>query len=129
MREKTIPQARISPFVLLLIFVSVAFSIFMIYRAMEAYQAGGDGSYFLMLGLIMLALSAYMFFQMRRGAPKISLGAYQVNTTILCQKCGFKNIRSFERGDFLFKEMGPCPKCNEKMFVSSIYREAEESKS
>ncbi len=43
-------------------------------------------------------------------------------------KCGFKNIREFERGDYIFKEVEECPKCEEKMMISSIYREAEEEK-
>ena len=31
-----------------------------------------------------------------------------------------------ERGDFVFKELDPCQKCNEKMLVTAIYKEVRE---
>jgi len=50
-------------------------------------------------------------------------------TTIQCSKCGFKNIRDFQRGDYIFKETDQqCPKCNEKMSIASIYREVKEKR-
>ena len=52
-----------------------------------------------------------------------------VTTTMECSKCGFKNVRDFQRGDYIFKETEQqCPKCNEKMSIASIYREVKEKK-
>jgi hypothetical protein len=46
---------------------------------------------------------------------------------VQCAKCGFKNIREFKRGDFVFKETDePCPKDNQKMIISAIYREVKD---
>jgi ribosomal protein L40E len=49
-----------------------------------------------------------------------------ITTTIECRKCGFKSVREFQRGDYIFKEVEPCQKCNEKMLITAIYREVKE---
>jgi len=49
-------------------------------------------------------------------------------TIIECRKCGFKNVREFQRGDYIFKQMGTCEKCNEPLLVTGIYREIKEPK-
>ena len=113
---------------IILVAATVLLSIIMIYQAMATYMAGGDGSYFLTLGITMLAVSTYMLLQWRRRTLKLSSETPQVITTIQCQKCEFKSVRKFERGDYLFKEMEPCPKCKGKMIITSIYREVKESK-
>ena len=81
---------------------------------------------YMLIGVSGFALSAYMLFQTRRRALQLTIKMQPVNTTILCQKCGFKNLREFQRGDYIFKEAEECPKCKEKMQITSIYREAEE---
>jgi predicted RNA-binding Zn-ribbon protein involved in translation (DUF1610 family) len=68
-----------------------------------------------------------MLAQTRRRAPRVVFKPYKIATTMACPKCGFKNIREFERGDYIFKEdVEDCPKCEEKMMIASIYREADE---
>jgi DNA-directed RNA polymerase subunit RPC12/RpoP len=47
-------------------------------------------------------------------------------STIECNKCGVKNVREFQRGDYIFKETERCQKCNEKMLITAIYREVKE---
>jgi hypothetical protein len=47
-------------------------------------------------------------------------------TTIECRKCGTKNTREFQRGDYVFKETEPCQKCNDKMLITAIYKEVKE---
>jgi len=81
---------------------------------------------YMLIGFIGLAISAYMLLQTQRKPSRAAFEMPKVITTILCQKCGFKNIRDFERGDYIFKETEPCPKCNEKMMIASIYREDKE---
>ena len=50
-----------------------------------------------------------------------------VMTTIECGKCGVKNIKEFQRGDFIFKELEPCKKCADtKMIITAIYKEVKE---
>ena len=122
MSSKTeISRKRISYLLLAIILVTFALS------AVALYQAITDESYSLLLiGGSGFAISAYMLFQTRRKTMHLEIREQPVITTIACKKCGFKNIRDFQRGDYVFKEADSCPKCNEKMSVTSIYREVEE---
>ena len=120
------PRKRISYLFLAIIFVALALSAVAVYESLAEFDAGRDGTSLLLIGGSGFILSAYMLFQTRRRTMRLEIKEYPVITTISCQKCGFKNIRDFQRGDYIFKETDPCPKCNEKMSVASIYREVEE---
>jgi len=122
------PRKRISYLFLAIILVTLASSAVALYQALNEYDRGyvGNGNSLLLIGGSGFALSAYMLFQTRRKTMRLEIKEQPVITTIQCKKCGFKNIRDFQRGDYIFKETDPCPKCNEKMSVASIYREVEE---
>lgn len=52
-------------------------------------------------------------------------------TEIQCDKCDFKEIRDFQKGDFILKPLeSRCPKCDGSMTIQGIYvvRELEEEK-
>jgi len=127
MTEKAEPPTRkVSSFFLAIILVTLVLSVSALFYAVDAYSRSQNVSagYFMLIGFIGLALSAYMLLQTTRRPLRVEMP--RVITTILCQKCGFKNIRDFQRGDYVFKEAEPCPKCNEKMMIFSIYREVKE---
>ena len=126
MNEEESVTRRVSSLLIAIVFIFFALSVAAFYYGIEAYLGGGDGSLLLLIGFSGLALSTYMLLQTRRKTLRIVFKPYQIATTILCQKCGFKNIRDFQRGDYIFKEAEECPKCKEKMMIASIYREAEE---
>lgn len=124
------PQAarRISTFVVTIITITLILSLLSIYISINEFVNGNEMSagYFLMIGLLGLAFSAYMMFQTRQRIS-VSLKTHPVLTTLSCMKCGFKSIREFQRGDYVFKQSDEqCPKCNEKMLVAAIYREVRE---
>jgi len=125
-------KPRRSPFIFFaIVLVVLALSLIVLSQAITAYLIGDFGfesSILLMMGLAGFIATAYMLFQTRRGMMKLAFEAPKVSTTIMCNKCGFKNIRDFQRGDYIFKEAEPCPKCNEKMVIASIYREVKEEK-
>ena len=127
MGETEAPR-RISSLFLAIIVITLALSVVAIFWGVEAYRVEdtGTGNSSILIGVSGLALSAYMLFQTRRRTLQLSIKMQPVTTTLSCQKCGFKNLRDFQRGDFIFKEAEECPKCKEKMQISSIYREAEE---
>jgi len=120
------PRKRISYLLLAIIFITLALSAVALYQALIEFYKGGDGTSLLLIGGSGFALSAYMLLQTRRKTMRLEIKEHPVVTTIICQKCGFKNIRDFQRGDYIFKEADPCPKCNEKTSIASIYREVEE---
>lgn len=138
----SVPTARrVSPFLLaillitlLLSLVSIGYGTLALASALAKgtldYLGGetGTGILFMTLGLATLALAAYMLFQTRKRISKLGLEMQPLITTLLCQKCGFRNIRDFQRGDYIFKQTeNPCPKCSEKaVVIGSIYREVKE---
>lgn len=129
--NSTIPVTRkVSPVLLAIILITLLLSLISIYQGITEYLVGdpSTGSFYLGMGLVTLALSAYMLFQTRRRILKIVGKEMQpLSTTLQCQKCGFKNVREFQRGDFVFKETDQaCPKDEEKMLISAIYREIKE---
>lgn len=131
MTESVAPLSRISSFVLVIILITAILSISALFFAVDTYLRTNDAinaGYFLLIGFIGLSLSAYMLLQTRRKSRRATLKLPRVITTITCQKCGFKNIRDFQRGDYILKETEPCKKCNENMTISSIYREIQETK-
>jgi len=123
-RESVIRRA--STLLVAIILVFVALSVAAFYYGIDAYMRGSDGTFFLLIGFSGLAVSGYMLLQTRRKTLRIVFKPYRVATTTLCSKCGFKNIREFQRGDYIFKEEEECPKCEEKMMIASIYREPDE---
>jgi len=118
---------RVSSFVLLIIFVTLALALAAIVLAVYLYNTEpGIATYWLLLGFIALALSMYVLFQTRQRMLRLRIEAPPITTTIECRKCGFKSIREFQRGDYVFKEVEPCQKCREKMIITAIYREVRE---
>jgi uncharacterized ferredoxin-like protein len=51
-----------------------------------------------------------------------------VVTRIECQKCGFHQIRKFEKGDYVLKNASNCQKCAEPMLIVGIYVEEDKTK-
>jgi len=124
MEEKS--TKRVSLISIAIIFMALALSLVAFNQAMYAYMTQRDvnqGNYLLMMGVIGLSLSAYMLFQTRSRMPRFIFEPQRVSTTTSCKKCGFKNVRDFQRGDYIFKEAEACPKCSEGMMITSIYRE------
>jgi hypothetical protein len=128
MSEVNSSKTRISTILFVIILVALGLSLVAFSLAVIEYGSGDptSGAYFALIGLMGAALLTYMLLQTRKRTFRLPIQAQRVATTILCQKCGFKNIRDFERGDYVFKETEECPKCNEKMMIASIYREVEE---
>lgn len=132
MSETVSQERKISPIFLAIVLVVLALSLIAIYQGVEAFMNNDpSGNLFITMGITTLALLTYMVFQTRRRVLRLTAGMHMqpVTTTMQCPKCEFKNVRDFQRGDYIFKETEQqCPKCNEKMSIASIYREVKEKK-
>jgi hypothetical protein len=115
---------------LFIIFLVLALSVAAIALAANLYSYGNSiaAAYLALIGCVGLAMSAYVLLQTRRMMMRLKIEVPSVTTIIECKKCGFKSVREFQRGDYIFKEMEPCQKCNEKMIITAIYREIREKK-
>ena len=131
MTDSVKPVRKISPFLLVIILIAFILSLSALFIAVQSIIEQTDilNSYsFLAIGFFGLALSVYMLLQTRGKPMHVALKLPKVITTLECPKCDFKNIRDFQKDDYIFKETGPCQKCNETMKITAIYREVKKKK-
>jgi len=125
----TTTTTRISSFVFLVVFITLALSLVAI--VLSGSIIGEKNEYdaallLLILGLMGVGISTYVLVETRRRLAKLKIVVPPVMTTVECKKCGVKNVREFQRGDYIFKETEPCQKCSDKMLITAIYREVKE---
>jgi hypothetical protein len=112
----------------MIIFITLALSLTALISAVSFFTSGEEviAGYLLLIGALGLAFSTYMLLQTRRRMSSLRIEVPPIMSTIECKKCGFKNVREFQRGDYVFKEVEPCQKCSDKMLITAIYREVKE---
>jgi hypothetical protein len=121
-------STRISTYLMMIVLIVLALSIVALLLSVNAFTAGNDmlASFLLVIGFLAMGLSVYVLLQSRKRAASMKIEAPKVMTTIECKKCNFKSVREFQRGDFVFKDLDPCQKCNERMIITAIYKEVKE---
>ena len=119
---------KVSTYLMLIVLIVLALSIVALVLAVQVYLLGNDivAGYLLVIGFIAMGLSVYVLFQSRKRAASMKIETPKVMTTVECRKCGFKSVREFQRGDFIFKDLEACQKCNDKMIITAIYKEVKE---
>jgi hypothetical protein len=113
----------------MIVFIVLALSLVAIALAVNAFMLGEEtvAGYLLVIGFIAVTLSAYVLLQSRRRVMSMKIEKPSMMTTIECRKCRAKSVREFQRGDYVFKELGPCEKCpDDKMLITAIYKEVKE---
>ena len=119
---------RISTFLLMIVLAVLALSIVAIIFGVQAYLIENEtvALYLFAIGFLSMGLAVYVLFQTRKRVSKMKIEAPKVMTTVECKKCGTKDVREFERGDFVFKELDKCDKCEENKIITAIYKEVKE---
>ena len=117
---------KISSIVLMIIFISLALSLTALVLAINFFKDPQVAGFLMVIGFLGVALSTYVLLQTRKRILRLRIETPQITTTIECKKCDFKNVREFQRGDYIFKEVEPCQKCNDKMLITAIYREVKQ---
>lgn len=82
----------------------------------------------MILSIGAIFLSIYLFMQMRKKTSLQDPSRIRVITVIKCISCNYGSTREFEKGDYILREVGSCPKCNGTLLIHSIFREPQESK-
>jgi len=119
---------KIATFWVAAIYILLILSLVAIAVALAFYEQGNVEVtiYLLAIGFISMALSGYYLFQSRKHVASLKIENPPILTTIECVKCGIKSTREFQRGDYVFKELDKCTKCDDKQVITSIYREVKE---
>ena len=68
-------------------------------------------------GFILICIGATSL-QMQKKTPE---PIRQSLTILICNLCGLTKVRNYERGDFIFRRLGQCDKCNDVMEIKQIY--------
>ena len=120
-------STKISTYLMMIVLIVMALSIVALVSAVYLFESDFQFAVILLaMGLIAMGMSVYVLLQSRKRLTSMKIEAPKVMTTIECKKCGFKNVREFQRGDFVFKDLDPCQKCNDKMIITAIYKEVKE---
>jgi hypothetical protein len=127
MSENSSPATtRISTYMTIIVLIVLALSIVALILAANVFPSRPDmATYLLAIGFIAMALSVYMLLQSRKRASRMKIEVPKVMTTVECRKCNLKSIREFKRGDFIFKELDACQKCDDKMLITAIFKEVK----
>lgn len=81
------------------------------------YIGEPDPTVNLMIGFFFICLATSIL-QMKK-PPKDPVR--QTLTILKCISCGAVKVRNYESGDFIFKLLGTCEKCNDPMEINQIY--------
>ncbi|TXT56989.1 MAG: hypothetical protein BAJATHORv1_20587 [Candidatus Thorarchaeota archaeon] len=76
------------------------------------------------LGIILMSIGSSILFSGKSRSEKEEEPEPPTVTELQCQNpnCDFKEIRDFEKGDYILKEMEQrCPKCEGTMMIEGIY--------
>ncbi|MCS7368324.1 MAG: hypothetical protein NDF57_01250 [archaeon GBS-70-058] len=78
---------------------------------------------FLAAGVLCMILSMFFSYRHRRLLSLKILKQSQTVTRIRCDNdnCNYKEERFFQEGDYIFREVGKCPKCNGNLYIDAIY--------
>ena len=127
MQKSSSQATKIPSRVWIIILAAILLSLTAIMLATVVIDTMPDVAWILLvLGAVGAVMSAYALLGVRRRMFHSKIEMPPITTTIECKKCGFKSVREFQRGDYIFKEAEPCQKCNEKMLTTAIYREVKE---
>ena len=126
--NSTSTTTRISTYLMMIVLIVLALSIVALVLSVQVFIEGNQivAGYLLVIGFIAMGLSAYVLLQSRRRVTSMKIETPKVMTTVECRKCGFKSVREYQRGDFVFKELEACQKCDDKMLITAIYKEVKE---
>ncbi len=130
MKKANSPTAnKISTFTFLIILIVLVLSLVALGLAFVLFNQGLElnAVFMLIIGFIAMGLSAYLLMQSRSRAASVRrIETPQTMTTVECRKCGFKNVREFQRGDYVYKELEKCQKCDDTQIITAIYKEVKE---
>ena len=122
-------NAKLSAYLMTIIFIVVALGLVALAMAVILTYNGGDllvTGTLAIIGAIIIGLAVAVFYQNKRSMKNLKNENPKVMTFMECPKCKERTSREFQRGDYIRKEMGNCPKCADKQYITAIYREVLE---
>ncbi|MFW9877375.1 MAG: hypothetical protein ACFFG0_30160 [Candidatus Thorarchaeota archaeon] len=69
------------------------------------------------MGFMLICLGATLIQMQKSPSEPIR----QTLTILICNLCGLTKVRNYEKGDFIFRKIDKCTKCDDMMEVKQIY--------
>lgn len=77
----------------------------------------------LLIALFLLLLTTLLPWLMAMVSSKSKVVREEVVEVLGCPKCGYESSRKYEKGDYVGKVVGTCPKDSDSLVVKAIYVE------
>ncbi len=107
--KKSVSLKKVLKNILLILLIGVG--------ALFIYLGGENQMTNFMIGFSLICLGTSLI-QIQKQTPE---PIRQTLTILVCNLCNITNVRHYEHGDYVFKEIGSCDKCNESMRIKQIY--------
>lgn len=91
--------------------------ILIILGAVFIYAGIGDQITSWSIGFMMICFGATLIQWQKSQVEPIR----QTLTILICSLCGLTKVRNYEKGDFVYREMGKCSECAKPMEIKQIY--------
>jgi hypothetical protein len=108
-----------------------ALALFSLYMGFQAYgnEEIETAFMYMIIGVSGFVAIGYSFFRAKTvQKDKLEYKKADVITTLECPQCNLKRVRSFKRGDYIFKNDEPCTRCEGNMLITRIHTRKEEKK-
>ncbi len=107
------------------------YSTYMIYNSLSSYKEGHVENFYIgiIVGVMGIGLAVSSLTTLRKRLFMLKAMDKRVVTVERCNKCSFKKIRTFEKGDYINKRIGKCSQCKGDIFIAAIYLEDKEGTS
>jgi len=76
---------------------------------------------YLLWGLGLGFLGIFLILVYRRTRAPAKLEFAEVRRLIACDRCGVETEGPLEPGDHIFRDIGPCPRCEGRLYIKAIY--------
>jgi hypothetical protein len=121
---------KISTYLTMIVLIVMALAVTALFIAAQTYIVGDQLAAGVLagIGLLALVLSVFLLYQSKMQSAQVKIEVPKVMTTIGCVKtCDQKNVREFQRGDYVYKELdSSCQKCGGKQMITGIFKEVKE---
>ncbi|MFX1510155.1 MAG: hypothetical protein ACFFBR_07635 [Promethearchaeota archaeon] len=71
------------------------------------------------IGLVFLVIFLILIYRRTRVSTKLEFA--EVRRLIACDECDVETEGPLEAGDHIFREIGPCPRCEGHLYIKAIY--------
>jgi hypothetical protein len=128
--QSTSTNKKISTYLTMIVLIVMALAVTALFIAAQTYIVGDQLAAGVLagIGLLALVLSVFLLYQSKMQSAQVKIEVPKVMTTIGCVKtCEQKNVREFQRGDYVYKELdSSCQKCGGKQMITGIFKEVKE---